>query len=294
MFDLRYHVASLAAVFLALVIGILFGVGISGRGIVDDAERDNFNREIASLREARDAGTARIDDLERRQQAAEEFVASAYPVLVEGRLIGKRVAVLVVGSFDQTLDWVQGAVDDAGGRVVRIRALGVPMRSDEVERALASRPALGGYVGQGQLDNLGRDLARELVAGGRMPLWTALSSVLVEQRSGESVDPADGLVVIRSKEPQEGDTARFLSGVYAGAASTGEPAVGVELSRVLQSAIPVFQRHGLSTVDGVDSPIGRLALVLLLGGADPGDYGIRDTADDGILPPIEPIPVPSG
>jgi hypothetical protein len=39
VFDLRYHVASLAAVFLALVFGILVGVGISGRGIVDDAER---------------------------------------------------------------------------------------------------------------------------------------------------------------------------------------------------------------------------------------------------------------
>ena len=36
MFDLRYHVASLAAVFLALVIGILVGVAMSGK--VDDAE----------------------------------------------------------------------------------------------------------------------------------------------------------------------------------------------------------------------------------------------------------------
>ena len=43
MFDLRYHVASLAAVFLMLVVGILIGVGISGRGFVDDAERNHFN-----------------------------------------------------------------------------------------------------------------------------------------------------------------------------------------------------------------------------------------------------------
>jgi hypothetical protein len=33
--DLRYHVASLSAVFLALIVGILVGVGISGRGFVD-------------------------------------------------------------------------------------------------------------------------------------------------------------------------------------------------------------------------------------------------------------------
>jgi hypothetical protein len=39
LFDFRYHVASLAAVFLALVLGILVGVGISGRGLVDNSER---------------------------------------------------------------------------------------------------------------------------------------------------------------------------------------------------------------------------------------------------------------
>jgi len=38
MFDLRYHVASLTAVFLALVIGILVGVGIADRGLVDRAK----------------------------------------------------------------------------------------------------------------------------------------------------------------------------------------------------------------------------------------------------------------
>ena len=65
-------------------------------------------------------------------------------------------------------------------------------------------------------------------------------------------------------------------------------------TRVEQSAIPVFQRFRLSTVDGIDTELGQLALVLLLSGADPGDYGVRDTAEDGILPPIEPLPAPTG
>ena len=47
MLDLRYHVASLSAVFLALVVGILVGVGISGRGLVDKSERRNFVPTLA-------------------------------------------------------------------------------------------------------------------------------------------------------------------------------------------------------------------------------------------------------
>ena len=50
MFDLRYHVASLAAVFLALIIGIVVGVGISGKGFVSDSERSLFNERIADLK----------------------------------------------------------------------------------------------------------------------------------------------------------------------------------------------------------------------------------------------------
>lgn len=293
MLDFRYHAISLAAVFLALVIGILAGVGISGRGFVDDAERDSFNRRIAELDGRVGAAEERADELERRQAAAQEFVESAYPVLADQRLEGTSVAVLVVGSVDTTLEWVERALERSGGDLVRMRAVDVPIASEELDSRLRSRTAFGGYVGEDELDNLGRDLGRELVEGGETPLWDLLTPNLVGEREGGSDTPADALVVIREVEPQQGDTARFLAGLYGGLAGSGEPVVGVELSRVLQSAIPAFQREGLSTVDGIDTPLGGLALILLLGGADPGDYGIRDTAEDGILPPIEPLPAPA-
>jgi hypothetical protein len=292
VFDLRYHVASLAAVFLMLVVGILIGIGISGRGFVDDAERDRLNGDIARLEEELDVAEAGVEDLERRQEAAAEFVESAYPVLAEARLSGRTVGVVVLGPVEQdTLPFVESAIeDDAGGRIGRMRALTLPFHLDAIETELESRPELGGYVGEEQLGNLGRDLGRELVAGGATPLWDALEDEIVEERSGGFGDGVDGVVVLRSAEPQGGATSRLLAGLYQGLNSAGVPAVGVEPTRVEQSAIPVFQDYRLSTVDGVDTPLGQLALVLLLAEADPGDYGVRDTAKKGILPPIEPLP----
>ena len=38
MFDLRYHVASLVAVFVALIVGILVGVGLAGSGVTKKAD----------------------------------------------------------------------------------------------------------------------------------------------------------------------------------------------------------------------------------------------------------------
>jgi Copper transport outer membrane protein, MctB len=295
VFDLRYHVASLAAVFLMLVVGILIGVGISGRGFVDDAERNNFEREIAGLKEDVDSAKAEADDFERRQQAAEDFVESAYPALAANRLDGKNVAILVLGPVDPSVSAIERAVEeDADGRVSRMRALELPLRLEAVEAALSEKPELGGYVGDDQLGNLGRDLGRELAAGRETPLWDALESELVEVREGGLADPVDGVIVMRTAEPQAGESSRFLAGLYQGLGSAGVPVVGVEPTRVEQSAIPAFQRHRLSTVDGIDTPAGALAVLLVLADLDAaGDYGVRDTADR-ILPPIEPLAPPGG
>ncbi len=290
MFDLRYHVASLTAVFLALVIGILVGVGISGRGFVTDAERDNFNDRLAALDEQLQEEELAVEDLELRQDAAQEFVEGAYPVLAAGRLEGKNVAVLVVGSYDETLNRVREAVAAADGALVRVRAVSVPIPTEEIQSALLSDEDTGEYVGLDELDDLGRDLGREFVEGGETPLWDLLTPVIVGQREGSSSPEADAVVVIRQAEPQQRETARFLAGLYRGVVSTGKPAVGVEPTRVLQSARPVLSRAGLSTVDGVDTPLGGLALTLLLAGAESGDFGIRDTAVDGVLPTVEPLP----
>ena len=201
----------------------------------------------------------------------------------------------MLGPVDPTVNAVEREVEeDADGRVSRMRALELPLRLEAVQAALSEKPELGGYVGDDQLGNLGRDLGRELAAGGETPLWDALESELVEVREGDLREPVDGVVVMRTGEPQMGESARFLAGLYQGLGSAGVPVVGVEPTRVEQSAIPAFQRYRLSTVDGVDTPVGALAMLLVL--ADPdaaGDYGVRDTADK-ILPPIEPLPATSG
>ena len=290
MFDFRYYVASIAGLFLMLAVGILLGVGISGRGFVDDAERDRLNGRIEALEEEVEAAGASADESEDRQRAARQFVESAYPVLVDRRLDGKRVAVLVLGSRDQSLDFVRRAIVDGAGRMDRMRAVTLPLRLEAVESAIAAKEELGGYVGEDQLGNLGRDLGRELAAGGETPLWDALEDEIVEERIGDFSEAVDGVVVMRTADPQSGDTARFLAGLYQGLGSAGVPVVGVEPSRIVESTIPVFQRHRLSTVDGVDTELGQLALALVLAGADPGDYGVRDTAHDGIVPPIVPLP----
>jgi hypothetical protein len=286
MFDLRYHVASLAAVFLALVIGILVGVGISGP--VDSEKTKLLEGEVADLQQRLDRSASDSIASDREQQAARTFISETYPALVHNRLRGKQIAVVFVGSVvGGTRPAVSRALTDAGAVQLRLRALKVPIDVHQVEGALTAQPAADGLVGKSHLESLGRALGEELVLGGETPLWNSLADVpLVEQQEGGGKAPADGVVLVRTVAPQRAATSRFLLGLYSGLASAEAPAVGVEQTDAADSATAVFRESGLSTVDDVDTPVGRLALVLLLAGASPGQYGVKDSAGDGALPPL--------
>jgi hypothetical protein len=289
VFDLRYHVASLAAVFVALVLGIFVGVGLSGKGFVSDAERENLQARIDELRVERDTAAARAQDADRRGNAFDNFARTAYEDLVRSRLEGASVGVLFVGSVDQGLArTVRRTVGDASGRVTMMRALRVPLDSEAVDSALRSDPETRDLAGPDNRERLGRGLARELVTAGPNPIIDRVAGVVVEEQSGVAAAPLDAVVVARSARPQHGETESFLAGLYSGLAAAPVPSVGVEKSDAPFSAVEVFRRRGLATVDRVDAAPGQVALVFLLAGAAPGSYGLDAEAVDGVIPAPPP------
>ncbi len=284
MLDFRYHVTSLAAVFFALVIGIVVGVGISGRGFVDKSERQKLENRIDRLQSRLDEVSADNDALREQQRAGRVFMTGAYPVLMRNRLDGKAIAVVVVGAAaGATGSDVQQSLTDAGATVTRYRALMLPVQTQAVRQALAHVP------GFRKLEDAGRELAQEWVTGGRTPVADALTDVVVEEQRGGAATPVDGVVVIQADQPRDRPSQRFVDGLYRGLATAGIPVVGVERTRAEPSSVDVFDAHGgFSTVDDVDTPSGRLAVALLLGGAAPGNFGVKTTADAPLPPIVEP------
>jgi hypothetical protein len=290
MFDLRYHVASLAAVFLALVIGILVGVGISDRGLVDKAQRRLLEQRVSQLESDLADARGRARELAAQQRAAQEFVSETYPSLIGDRLRGKRIALVFLGPVEPhvraTLD--QTLADSGATGWARVRALKLPLDVPATDAALAKSSGLKRYVGDERLPQLGRALGEELAVGGETPLWKALAEQIVAERTGGEAAPADGVVVVRSSAKQYDGTARFLQGFYDGLIAAPVPVVGVGTTAGSAASVGAFSRNGISTVDDVDQPTGRLALALLLAGGKAGHYGVKPTAQDGVLPPLEP------
>jgi hypothetical protein len=281
MFDLRYHVASLVAVFVALIVGILVGVGLAPSGVnrtdlsLARAQRNDAQKSAAQAQ-------AQVSQLQKTQKAFQ----LAYPAVMRNLLTDKRIGVLFVGSVDSGVNQsIAETLQDAGAEpATRVLSLAVPVDAQNVDGALFDK---GGkfvkYVGNDKLENLGNALGTEFAAGGPTPLWKTLGRELISERTGNARQPIDGVVVVRTAKPQQGDTMRFLRGLYSGLASAGVPAVGVENTNTKLSAAKVFRARGLSAVDDLDEMTGRAALALLLAGSPSGTYGTGDDAD-GILP----------
>jgi hypothetical protein len=287
VFDLRYHVASLAAVFLALIIGILVGVGISSRTDVEGSERRVLEQRIAQLQQENEDLSAQADLLRRQREAADDYIEATYPALMNGRLRGTRVALLFMGQSDQgVIEAVGQTLDDASApAVVERESLELPIDEQEVANALEPQ-----YAGL-SLEEVGRRLGEELIEGGETPFWDALIPVLVEDHRGMPSTESDAVVVSHTGIATDAPTRRFFDGIYAGLAAGGVPVVGIERTDERPSRIAVYKANGISSVDSVDTNVGRVALAVLLAGGEEGHYGLKRTAESGPLPAIEPLPL---
>ena len=288
MFDLRYHVASLAAVFFALVIGILVGVALASHGL-GNAERKKLQADLSNAQ-------ARIDDLKSQAQADKaetQFAGAAYDSVMANRLRGAHVAILFVGPVDNTIRTVvETTLNDTGASMTRMRALTLPINAHAIEGALSKQSALASFaVGPKRFLNVGRELATEFVTGKDTALWDALEEQLVEVRSGGGKRPVDAVVLVRTAGPQTRPaSAQLVAGLFRAFADGGVPAVGVELRGTFPSAVPTYKHYHLSSVDDLDLPEGRVALAVLLAPQPSvsGHYGLQDI-DDAIVPKIPPV-----
>lgn len=301
MFDFRYHLVSLAAVFIALAVGILLGAAISGK--LGDAEDALMNDRLASVNDQLAQERARSDLVERRSDAAQELLSGAYPSLMDGKLDGKGYTVLFLGPVDGGVrSAVERTLSDSGaGSPVRLVALDTPIDPDELDAKLSGDDQLARYAQSGgDFGDLGEALGRDLVQGDGTPLWTSLSSSLIEERSGTTASPVDGAIVVQTWQPPETEsdadqksktdaTQSLFEGLVRGLEDSGVPVVGAQTTSA-EDDLALFRQQGVSSVDDVDALAGRVALALLLAGGQPGQYGVKDAATGGVAPPIESVP----
>jgi copper transport outer membrane protein MctB len=283
MLNFRYHALSLVAVFLALVIGLLLGVAIGDRGLVSSAEHDVRASLRHDVRKAQDALDAARGDLRERAR----FERAAYPALVNGKLTGSRIALIELGgSSDRMWSLTRDALEGSGAKLVSVSVVREPLRLGELAGAARGTRYEGLADDPKLVHAFGTRLGIQFTTGGT--LLDAVRHALLVQGSG-TLEGVEGVVVVRDPVTLSGDddavAQAFEDGLMRGLRAHDVPVVGVETTDAETSQIAWFKAHELSSVDDLDDPLGRAALVFALTGQR-GSFGVKPTADGGRLPPL--------
>lgn len=285
MIDFRYHAMSLAAVFVALAVGLLLGVTLGDTNLIADV-RGNLEASLKKdLSDARRQASDRQDQLDRQ----DEFLGATYQHLVRGSLRGQRVATLGSAKTAQsTLKAVTGAVEPAGADLVYIAQLLARPQYQKIAGALGlQRLVPDATPTPAQADQLGRAVGRRIARGkdaGTMRRF-------VFRRFSGDFRRARLFAYARQEPPTQATDGGavfdgFERGVVAGLTQQADRVVGVESSTTAPSNIKWYESLGLSSVDNIQEFSGHYSLVAIFNGAK-GQYGSKKSADS-LIPQVGP------
>ena len=302
MISLRSHVISLAAVFLALAIGVALGSGLLSNTLLSGMRDDKkeLQNQINGL-------TDEKNGLNERLGAAGEFDAMMSPRILRDALKGKSVVVLrTPDAVGDDVDAVERLVGEAGGTVSGTIALSqqfVDANASEKLLSVVNSPIVPAgrqlsttLVDQGSQagDLLGITLLRDKNPAIPVVDDTQRDTVLATLRDtgfitygSERIGVADAAVVVTGGALGEdaGNQGATVARLAAGLAPHGAGTViaGRDGSASGTAAVAVTRSDAgltgaVSTVDDVDTQSGRITSVLalgeLLGGGRPGQYGV--------------------
>jgi hypothetical protein len=281
MYNLRYHLASLVAVFLALALGLVLGGLVVGQGAMDSQQRaivSGLQRDFKRLSDDNQRLTAEIN-LQRG------FSSQMTDAWVKGRLTGKTIVVLTSGHTNEGLQSAITSIEQAGGTAAVVKFEKSGMGLSDKKTADAIRSIVGSST------DLGTSVAASLTAewtsaAGARPVTDALVKAGVISLTGmKSSTVATQAVNIAAFSGKPDKVAMEIAKAYAAA---GFYAVGAQTTTSGNSVAATAAAAKLSAFDTLGTAPGQFTLVALFSGGQQGYYTLGN--EDG--PKYPPVPSP--
>jgi Copper transport outer membrane protein, MctB len=315
--DFRYHLVSIAAIFLSLAIGIVLGA----TALQDPSLRLIENR-TNQLAKDNQALREQVQQMRRVQEGENQFAQRLGPQLVQGRLSGERVVFVLLPGASQTIhDQATKMVSQAGATVsgqvtiqkkfldddqvtvldqlaetVKPSDITFPENATPYDKAAAvlagavvttqqaragSEDAAGGEILSGFKDQGFVTFSGK--PGGRATLAVVIAPSTPYQGQGSDTD--NQALVSLAAALDAGDRGTVVAGPYQAAQDGG-------LIQVLRNA---GAAERVSTIDTADTPSGQVVTVLALAAESTGKSGKYGTGSgvEGYVPSPSPSPSPS-
>ncbi|HBV96861.1 MAG: hypothetical protein JL50_15230 [Peptococcaceae bacterium BICA1-7] len=279
--NLKYHLASLVAVFLALGLGMLIGCAVPWEDSLANSQSQlttSLESQLDQLKKNNQSLRSRIGSLEMQNNIQVKFERQVLPTLVSDRLKDRNIAVIDINGVAAPAE-LTGTLKAAGADIHSVTLLGeLDFSPEGISRADGNNWA----VETEKSLRIGREISRAVLTGD-----TAIVDVLAPiKKEGLYGGRLTDVVLIGGRRDSGESRPKSLDGdIIDYFLSQNINVFGVEESCIPVSLMNLYQGKKITTIDNIDTVPGLVALVYAIEGR-PGSYGIKSTAKK-ILPDID-------
>jgi hypothetical protein len=294
LIDIRYHIYSLAAVFLALAIGVVIGVSFARSAPSADASDSivrRYERDMSIVKSEIVRSTQRARFSDEMARKAEEFCTAALPILVRDRLRWRNVAIVQTGDYGELRGVVKRVCELAGAEVTNVTEINRKFPFDDAESVAEALSACGQPVPEDvstAVDRLFQIVADTVFLGRYAHLLPKLEETGIAKFAGDYSKLNKLVVLVGGAKTNDASLARQLDARLINLfEKRGATVVGGESSAAAVSYVREWDKLGIASVDNVESAMGQVALVCALNG-EKASFGIKNTAERFIPRSLEP------
>ena len=285
MIDIRHHVYSLAAVFLALALGMVIGSsfathspsGTAGRRTIQRYESDMGSLRTEIIKVAR--GSAEKDTA---LKAYREYCSAVMPMAIENKLNMRNVAIIQTGGYDELTGSVKKALEMAGAQVTCTADINgeFPFGDDAHISQLLINNGLGSSRDpKTDRDKLFRIIANTICTGKYAYLVSTLEKSGIAVFSGGCDQACKMVILVGGSATDKKNLSQVVDAqLLAQFEKLGVTVVGCETSNAASSYIRAWHKAGIATVDNADDAMGQTCLIYALNG-ETANFGIKKTSD---------------
>ncbi|QGT98978.1 hypothetical protein SYNTR_0385 [Candidatus Syntrophocurvum alkaliphilum] len=282
MIDLRYHIASLIGIFLALGLGILIGSTIVSDDLMVDQQSkiiDRLEEQFYLLREREKELIAENEINNNMINHYEGFSKTILPAIVKERLSGKEVAIVVTGGKEIPADMLN-TLNTAGVEIVSETIIlpNINMNDTNIRKNITEYYELSGIKTADELQTIIADNIARIIASDESCTKVMQTNKLAKFTETNN-RPINNVIVLGGADENSNFFPQSIDQTIINILiSKGVNVYGVESSCAEYSYINEYQKLNISTIDNIDLSIGQISLILAMEGK-PGHYGIKSTAD---------------
>jgi hypothetical protein len=281
--NLKYYVITIFSIFLAIGIGIFVGIMLDGQDMIVEQQQ----QLVSQIESKFDEFQAKQNDLQKKidlltleKQNNMKLIDMMYPEFVKDQLKDLNVVIIETSKAYAYPELADAFQKTGVNSVINIQFLDIEKQNNETFIFdIAKELNLSGSTKEEIEIDLTKKLGNALVYGNNLEFIRYLKDKKIIDYTAEPVYPIHYIVVAGgSVEKAQTEITKIDIPLINTIKSSNIPVMAVEKSDVAYSNISDYKKLKVSTVDNVDTIIGKISMLMVASGKE-GHFGEKETAE---------------